>query len=196
MTDTKRTTQRVTCAVGLLFCTLFATSSWASVIYEYREIGSSDDIGTHEIDRPPASRVTGWSTTDPTDLIALRLADSVFGLGPGNLLPGVTFGGVAVLSLDGSNLDIGSVALSLPPIIPANPLDPTVDQFISLIFGVPPGEDFIGIATITTTPGLGATVVDLTRFGDWTAAVPEPGIAGLVVFGLAAGGRAARRRRR
>jgi hypothetical protein len=199
MTGTRRWSQRVACAVGLLFCTLLATPSWASVIYEYREVGSSAVIGRLEIESPPASDTSGWSTTDPTDLIALTLADSVFGLGIGNLLPGAVVG-AAVLSLGGSKLDVGTVTLSFPTIIPPNPLDPTIDQFMSLHFGVAAGTDSIGLATISTFPDGSVTTTDLFRFGDWTAVgavpVPEPGTAVLVLIGLAAAGGAARRRRR
>jgi hypothetical protein len=194
MTDTSRWSQRVACAVGLCFCTLFATSSWASVIYEYRESGSPAVIATLEVASPPASDTSGWSTVDPADLIALHLANSVFGLGPGNLLPGATVA-AAILSLDGSNLDVGFVSISFPTIIPVNPADPTIDHFLSLIFDVPAGSDFIGLATILTSPSGGVSIDDLFLFGDWTAA-PEPGTAALVVIGLAAAGGVVRRRRR
>ena len=197
MTHPSHFPRRVACAVGLLFCILFATPGWAGVIYEFREAGTSDVIGTLEIASPPANATTFWSTTDPSDLVALHLENSVFGLGTADLLSIAATVGGSVLSLDGSNLDIGSVAISFPPILPADPLDPTIDQFLSFVFGVPAGSDFIGLATINTFPGGGVTTGDLFLFGDWTvAAVPEPGTAALVVLGLAVAGRAARRRRR
>lgn len=194
MTYSSHVPRRVAYAVGLLFCTLFATPAWAGIIYEFREIGSSIVLGTIEIESPPANAASGWSTTDPADVIALRLDDSVFGLGTGNLS---TFAvSAALFSLDGSALDIGAVALSWT-IIPVNPSNPTIDHFLSLQLGVPVGDDFIGLNTITMFPNNSVVFDDVSRFGDWTTAqvVPEPATAALVLIGLAAG-RVARRRRR
>lgn len=197
MTDTIRWPRRGARAVGLLFCTLFATSSWASTIYEYHEMGSSAIIGTLEIASPPASASISWSTIDSSDLIALYLADSVFGLGSGNLLSSAATVGAAVLSLDGSNLDVGNIDISFQTIFPADQSDPTIDQFMSLQFGVPAGSDFIGLTTISTFPGGGVAIDDLFVFGDWTVgAVPETGSTVFVVIGLAVAGGVARRRRR
>lgn len=184
MTDLRRWPQPVACAVVLLFCMLCATPSWANVIYEYREGTSSAVIGTLEIASPPASATSIWETIVPSDVIALSLDDIVFGLGTGNLLsvafavdPSVPFG---VFSFDGSNLDIGEIHII--------PTDPTIARFIALLFGVPAGEDVIGLAK-------DGVLTD--HFGDWTdAAVPEPGTFALVAIGLAAAGRATKRRRR
>ena len=199
MTGLSHWSRRVACAIGLLCYTLFATPTWAGVVYEYREVGSSTVIGTLEIASPPASATSGWSTVDSSDLIALSLDDGVFGLGLGNLLSIASTVSAAVLSLDGSNLDVGSVAVGFPTIPPVLPGDPSIDQFLSLLFGVPPGGDFIGVSTVSTFPGGGLLVGDLFSFGDWTvaaAAAPEPGTAGLLLMGLAAAGRMVRRRRR
>ena len=87
-----------------------------------------------------SERNNGWSTTDPSDLIALHLEDSLFGLGTGNLLSTAATVSAALLSLDGSNLDVGSLAISFLTIIPSDPLDPTIDQFLSFLFGVHAGQ--------------------------------------------------------
>jgi hypothetical protein len=199
MKDSRCFLRCVACAVGLLFCTLFATPTGAGVVYEYRELGSSTVLGTLEIDSPPASATSGWSTVDPSDLIGLSLADSVFGLGAGNLLSLAPPVSASLFSLDGSTLDVGSIAMTFPTIPPIGPADPSIDQFLSLLFGVAPGGDFIGASTVSTFPGGGGVVVsDVFSFGDWTVAAvaPEPGTASLLLIGLAAAGRLVRRRRR
>jgi len=194
MIKLSRSARYVVCAVGLLLSTVFATPAWAGVIYELREVGSSAVIGTLRIDSPPASKTTGWSTTDPSDLIALRLEDSLFHLGTGNLLSTATTVSANILSLDGSNLDVGSLSIIFPSIIPSDPLDPTIDQYLSFVFGVPAGEDFLNLATIQTFPGGGSAIDNLFRFGN--ASVPEPGTTALLLIGLAGAGRFARRKRR
>jgi len=200
LTQLSHFARRVACAAGLLLCTVFATSSWASTIYELREEGTSAVIGTLEIATPPASATDFWSTTDPSDLVALYLNDSLFDLGTGNLLSTAAPTGVAVLSLDGLNLDIGSFAVVFPRILPIDPLDPAIDQSLSFLFGPPGVADFINLATIQTFPDGSVATEDAFRFGDWEVAstpVPEPGTATLVVIGLiAAAGRIARRKRR
>jgi hypothetical protein len=202
MTQLSQPARCVARAVGLLLstvflCTVFATPSGAGVVYEFRETGTSAVIGTLEVAEPPASATSGWSIVDPSDLIALHLRDSLFDLGTGDLLSAAASVSAAVLSLDGSNLDVGSIALSFPTIIPSDPVDPMIDHHLSILFGVPGGEDFIGLATIRTF-ATGVVIEDLFVFGDWQEAssVPEPGTAALVMLGLAAAGRIARRKRR
>jgi hypothetical protein len=188
-------------AVGFLLTTVFfstvsATPVWSSAIYEFHDLGTSAVIGTFTIATPPASTTTGWSTTDPADLLALHLDDSLFHLGTGDLLSTGTATSVAIFSFDGSNLDVGSIFVSFPTITPIDPLDPTIDRFLSILFFVDGGTDFINLATISTFPGGRVVTDDLFRFGDATVPVPEPGTVALLVIGLAAAGRNARRKRR
>ena len=197
LTHLSDSARRVVCTLGLLLCTVGATPTWASAIYEFREPGTSAVIGTLEITSPPADLTTGWSTTDPSDLIALYLADSVFHLGTGNLLATATPTSVALLSLDGSTLDIGSLAFAFPTILPINQGDPTIDRFLSFVPGVPGGTDFIGLSVIRAFPGGSVVIEDSFSYGDFqAAAVPEPGTASLVLLGLAAAGRRIARRKR
>ena len=197
MTQLSQRARRVACAVGLLLSTVFATPTWASAIYEFREVGTSALIGTLEIATPPASATAGWDTIDASDLIALHLTDSLFGLGTGNLLSTAATVSAVVLSLDGLNLDVGGIAVSFPTIVPINPLDPAIDRFLSLVFDVSGGADFIGLATIKTSPS-GVVIEDQLLHGDWqeAASVPEPATAALMMIGLAAAVRVARRNRR
>jgi hypothetical protein len=199
MKHSKRRLHPAACAAGLLVCTLFAAQSWADVIYEFREVGSSAVIGTLEVVSPPASASSGWSTVDLSDLIGLSLDDGVFGLGTGNLLSVAVSVGGSVLSLNGSNLDVGSSGITFPTVFPSLPTDPTIDESLSLLFGVAAGADFIGRSRTLTLPGGGSVIDDLFLFGDWTVArvpVPEPGTAALGALALAAVVRAAKRRRR
>jgi hypothetical protein len=183
-----------------VFLALASAASSASVIYEYRELGSTSVIGTLEIMAPPASFVSGWSTADSSDLISLFLDDDVFGLGPDNLLLAGTVGSVAISSIDGSKLDGGQMGITFPTIPPPTPADPTIDRILALGFLVPAGADEIGVATFFTRPDGSVIIGDLFVDGDWAvapqAAVPEPGTFTLLVTGLLAAGRSALRRRR
>jgi len=186
------------CALGLLLCPVFATPAWADVIYELHEAGTSAVIGALRIDSPPASGTTGWSSVDPSDLLALQLEDSLFHLGTGNLLSTAAPTLFFLFSFDGSNLDAGGFELSLP-IVPADPLvDPAIARFLSFVFTPSVGGDFIGLATLTTFPDGSVMPDNLVRLADASVPVPvpEPGTATLVVIGLAAAGRIARRKRR
>lgn len=192
MTQPSHPAGRIACVVGFLISAAFATPTWASVIYELHDAGTLAVIGTLKIATPPASGTTGWDSTDPADLIALHLDDSLFGLGTGNLLPGASVIG-AVLSLDGSTLDVGSIDISLPTILPGSPADPTVNNYLSILFGVPGGGDFISLARIKTFPDSSVAIENVFFSAD--ATVPEPATSALVMMGLAAAGIARRKRR-
>ena len=107
------------CALGIVFLALFASASSASVIYEYRELGSTAVIGTLEIMAPPASSDSSWSTADPANLISLFLDDAVFGLGNNDLLlAGGVVSGFDAISDDGSRLDGGGFGITLSDHLP------------------------------------------------------------------------------
>jgi hypothetical protein len=179
---------------------LFGAASSASVIYEYREAGSTSVIGTLEIQTPPADPGSGWSTTDSSHVLALFLDDAEFGLGSDDVLLAVSGISVDISSLDGSKLDSGGIQLSFPTIIPSNPADPTIDRSLSVAFDLPAGGDFIGLAIQSTFPDGQVIISDLELNGDWTlaqdAAVPEPSTLALLGIGLLVAGRTIRRRRR
>jgi hypothetical protein len=186
------------CALGVVLLALASAPSAASVIYEYREVGSTSVIGTLEIMAPPASLVSGWSTADSSDLISLFLDDGVFGLGSDNLLLAGTVGSVAISSVDGSKLDSGQFGIAFPTIPPPTPADSTIDRTLALGFLVPAGADESGVATTFTQPDGSIIIGDLFVDGDWTvapqAAVPEPGTIALLGTGLVAAVRALHRR--
>jgi hypothetical protein len=140
------------CALSIVFLALFGPASSASVIYEYRELGSTDVIGTLEIMAPPASIDSGWSTADSTHVIALFLDDGVFGLGPDNLLlTGGAFSvSAAISSLNGSKLDTGGTEVTFPTILPPTPADPAVDRtgtwHVHAVEHGSPGRGTVGLA--------------------------------------------------
>lgn len=174
------------CALSFLFFELSGTASFAGVIYEYREEGSATVIGTIEIQSPPASASSGWSTADESDLIALFLD---IGLVPGNVLSnGGTLGPFEISSFNGARLDGGGIGIGFPTILPSDPGDPTIDFGGGIQFDVPQGGDFIGFGFLATFPNGQLVVGDLFIFGDWvaqgTAVVPEPSTLTLLGVGL------------
>ena len=189
------------CALCFLFFELFGVACFAGVIYEYREEGSATVIGTMEIQSPPASASSGWSTADESDVIVLFLDNAVFGLGSGNVLSiGGTLGFSEISSFNGARLDGGGIGITFPTILPSDPSDPTIDQSLSIQFDVPQGGDFIGLATVSTFPTGQVVVGDLFIFGDWvaqgTAVVPEPSTLTLLGVGLLGVGWMGYRKRR
>ena len=183
-------------AASFLLLAMFSSASSAGVIYEYREDGSPTVIGTLEVASPPASASIGWSTTAPSDLIALFLDNAVFGLGSANLLfVGGTLGLPEIQSLDGTRLDGGGFGINFPTIFPVDPTDPTIHQSLSISFNPSSGEDLIAVATIFIFPDGQIAIADLFMDGNWIVQVPEPGILILLGIGLLGVGWSANRKR-
>ena len=183
------------CALGIVFLAFFGSASSASVIYEYRESGSTAVIGTLEIMEPPASISNGWGTADSSDVISLFLDAGVFGLGPDDVLLAGGALDVAISSSDGSKLDGGRLQITFPTVLPSNPADPTIDRTLVFVFDLPAGADVTALATFERFPDGSVIIGDLFLDGDWTAApdaaVPEPGTFALLGLGLLAAGRSA-----
>jgi hypothetical protein len=158
---------------------LGSANASAGVIYNYVQAGSGVVLGTLEVDSPPASGNTGWSTADDSALVALTLNDAVFGFGPRNLVVGnvVSF---SATSLRGATLDAGGISLSLPTL----PGDPTIARSLSLSFGLPLVADFAAAATTFAFSSGEVLVADQFVEGDWSVA--EPSSVALVGLALLA----------
>lgn len=173
-------------AASVLLLAMFSSVAFAGVIYEYREEGSPTVIGTLEIASPPASASIGWSTSAPSDLIALFLDTAIFGLGSANLLSVGETLPPEIQSLDGTKLDGGGFGMNFPTIFPVDPTDPTIHQSLSISFNPSSAEDLISVATFFIFPNGQIAVADLFIEGDWVARVPEPGMLMLLGIGLLA----------
>jgi hypothetical protein len=176
---------RSTGCLLLLGLLIQSTTSFANVIYQLREAGSPQVIGTMEIASPPARRDAGWSTSDLGDMVALFLNDSVFGLGNDNLFQTSTFNLSEMSSSNGRTLDQGSLGLELPTVFPVDPaVDPTTFRTLSISFDPRPGEDFLGVTILDVFPDGTEVVGDLFISGDFTA-TSEPGTLLLLAGALA-----------
>jgi hypothetical protein len=155
----RASTWRFGAAIFLLLAT-FSISSFAGVIYEYREEGSPTVIGTLEL--------------APSGPIAVFLDDAVFGLGSANLLSVA-----GTLTLDGADIYI-----SFPTIFPIVPTDPTIDQILVILFDPSSGGDIIEVATQSRFPDGSIRISDQFTNGNWVAQVAEPGTLILLWVGL------------
>lgn len=150
-----------------------STASFATVIYQLREAGLPQVIGTLEVRSPPAS---GWRTSDLIDMVSLIFDDAVFGLGSDNLVATSTSSLSSLTSFNGVTLDEGSFQLELPTVLPNDPaVDPTISRTLSMIFDPRTAEDFLGMASVFVYPDGSQLVGDLFIVGDWALAVAEPG---------------------
>ena len=177
-----------------------STTSFATVIYQLREAGSPQVIGTLEVRSPPAGSSSGWSTSDLGAMVSLFLDDAVFNLSTVNLFATSTVSLVGLTSFNGSTLDEGSLQLELPTVLPNDPaVDPTISRTLSMAFDPRGGEDFLGLASVFVFPDGSQVVGDLFISGDWARAVAEPGtflLLGSVLVGLGLMGRFRRRSER
>jgi hypothetical protein len=200
-----------------------ASTSFASVIYEFVAlpadvclglgpdcrlfggpiVGSTKVIGSLEIATPPASRASGWSTVDKSDVIALRLDDTFFGLGSGNLAAGGSFDVSGISSLNGSHLDAGGISggrfvagdSKIAQSLAVLAGDPEITQSLSIFFNEGKGADFIGVASEIVFRDGSIDIADQFVNGDWDlAVVPEP--TTLLLFGTTMAGLGLTARRR
>ena len=159
----------------------------ASVIYEFREVGSSTPIASLEFASPPASDSTGWSTSDPADLLSF----TCYCLYPFGVLPVGATVTLSVSSLDGSRLDGGffDVFYTIPPV---NPGDSLIEGFASLSFDALLHGDTVSASATEFFPDGSSLIIDFfSTNGDWTLQqIPEPAAGWLLGVGaLIVGGR-------
>jgi hypothetical protein len=168
----------------VIVASVLASSLWlslatsvAGVIYEFHEQESTRGIGTWEVAAPPASASSGWSTRDPSDLMALFLDNATFGLGSGNLLTaGGTLSFSDLQSLAGPTLDAGFLGIMFPTA--TGPGNTAIAKNLVIDvgvrgFGAFAATDFIAVATYFTFPDGTVAIGDLFIFGDWVARGPK-----------------------
>ncbi len=190
MLDSVRSTQRADsvgrlmwssryfrCALVLLLVGLPATSSSASVIYSFRETPSSPVLAWLEVAEPPASATSGWSTTDPADILAFY-CDCLPPLPPTAI---ITLS-LSITSLDGAQLDDGffDVSYTIPPL---NVGDPTTIGGGLMLFGGLPGEDEISGGFTVYYPDGQILIGDYFPVSG-NFVVPEPTVLALLSLGV------------
>jgi len=158
--------------VATITLTALSLSAGAAhgVVYEFRENGSENVVGTLNVASPPASETNGWSSADPADMISLFLDDAIFGLGTGNVLdlPQMGYLGYELVSLTGTDLGGGVAFQDNTPGGPAG----GVSAFFELGFSDTLGNDVVESFANTAF-----------RSGNW-GVVPEPGSVTLLGLGL------------
>ena len=89
------------CALGIVFLALFGSASSASVIYEYRESGSTAVVATLRSWNRLRASAMACSTVDPSDVISLLGPTACLASGSDDVL------------LAGGALDVGIVVVSM-----------------------------------------------------------------------------------
>jgi hypothetical protein len=161
----------------------------ASVIYEFRESGSSAVFATLEFASPPASGATAWNTSDAAALLSFS-CECIY-LGD---LPSGADVTLSISSLNGTRLDGGALLVSytIPPLLLGDPL---VEGGVSVEFGPAAGADtLIGGGYIFVPDGSVLAFDSFTREGNWT--IPEPMIGSLLGLGAIIVTKRARRQAR
>jgi hypothetical protein len=179
--------------LAILLTVVPAYHASASVIYEFREVGSSTPTAFLEFASPPASDSTGWSTSDPADLLSFT-CDCLYPLG---VLPAGSTVTLSVSSPDGSRLDSGffDVFYTIPPV---NPGDSLIEGVVNLSFDALLHGDTVSASAQEFFPDGSFVIIDFfTVEGDWTLQrIPEPTTGALLAIGLVMVGNRIRRARR